>query len=106
MTQETDKLDEIRELMGDGYAPLVRTYIRNADEVLERLTAGQSDPDLLRVVHSLKSSSRCMGAAQVGAAAEKLEQALRAGQADIEPLIAEFRARWIAARAFYEKESG
>ena len=103
---DSARLQEIRELMGEAYGTLVRTYVTNADTVLDRLdSAAAPDEELLRIVHSLKSSSRYMGAMQVGTAAENLEQALRAGQKELHPLIAEFRARWLAARGFYASEA-
>jgi len=78
------KLDEIRRLEAGGARDLLRrtleAYLESAPRLLEaiREAAAAGDPEsLARAAHALKSSSRNVGAAGVGALAEAIERAGR-----------------------------
>jgi signal transduction histidine kinase/CheY-like chemotaxis protein/HPt (histidine-containing phosphotransfer) domain-containing protein len=108
-----ERLDEVRELMGDQYPSVVRTFLDNTDRLLARLGVelAPGEFDFVREVHSLKSSSRYMGAPAVGDSAERLEYAARAfGEGkgelkDVQELLDALKKNWQAARGFYEHES-
>jgi signal transduction histidine kinase/CheY-like chemotaxis protein/HPt (histidine-containing phosphotransfer) domain-containing protein len=110
---EENKLHELRELMGEQYSGIIMKFLANTDGLMSRLgaTLMPDAADFLREVHSLKSSSRYMGAPGIGTAAEKLEHAARAlasGEGDlqaVQALLTELKRDWQAARGVYEAEA-
>jgi signal transduction histidine kinase/DNA-binding response OmpR family regulator len=86
-------LRELKEIMDDDYLSLLRTYLRNAPQLLEQAHAaiGQNDvAAMVLPVHSLKSSSANVGAMQLSRLARDAEQLARAG--DLAAATAAFRA--------------
>ena len=74
-------LHELKEIMEDDYVGLLRTYLRNAPELLAELEAAAKRGDveaMIRPVHSLKSSSANVGAVHLSALARDVEQHARA----------------------------
>jgi HPt (histidine-containing phosphotransfer) domain-containing protein len=74
-------LHELKEIMEDDYVSLLRTYLRNAPELLAELEAAAKRGDveaMIRPVHSLKSSSANVGAVHLSALARDVEQHARA----------------------------
>jgi HPt (histidine-containing phosphotransfer) domain-containing protein len=70
-------LADLRGVMGDDFADLVQTYLTTVTEMLEALVAAQGCGDMKemeRCAHSIKSSSRHLGALRLGAVAEDLEE--------------------------------
>lgn len=75
-------LHELREIMEDDYVGLLRTYLRNAPQLLDeaRQAVAQGDVEsMIRPVHSLKSSSANVGAMHLSALAREAEKYARAG---------------------------
>jgi len=82
---DQDVLQELKEIMQDDYLDLLKTYLRNAPDLVEQarkaIDAGDVDA-LLNPVHSLKSSSANVGAMAVSVLARDGERLAREG--DIE----------------------
>jgi signal transduction histidine kinase/CheY-like chemotaxis protein/HPt (histidine-containing phosphotransfer) domain-containing protein len=103
-------LNEIRDLMREKYPAILRKFISNTDDLLSRLDAAISQKDNLqevaREVHSLKSSSRYMGAVKVGNAAEMLEEAIQtcSDAAHLPVLLKGLKSSWQESRVFYEED--
>ncbi len=77
-------LRELQEIMEEDYLSLLRTYLRNAPQLLDeaRQALARSDTASMVIpVHSLKSSSANVGAMQVSGLAREAEQHARAGDA-------------------------
>ncbi len=83
----------------DFLAELVRTYFRDADQLLAdmRLAAAAGDPPRLRLAaHSMKSSSAVLGAQSLAAYCQRLERQAKAGSVagaagQIEQISGEYR---------------
>lgn len=109
-----DKLAELRELVGDGYGPLIRKFIEKTDTTLSDgaadLIPGDRLPAFIREIHSLKSSSRYMGAADIGEAAEEIEKKARNltnggdGLAELQAMLLALKGLWQSVRPVYENE--
>ncbi|GHU03651.1 hypothetical protein FACS1894158_02490 [Betaproteobacteria bacterium] len=73
----------LRRFGGDEkiYLEVLKSYALNTPPLLEQLRdcSGENLPDYAIVVHGIKSSSRSIGAEQIGARAEALELAAKAG---------------------------
>lgn len=82
-------VNELRDIMGEGFAALVQSYQRDVEsklaELQAALTAGEYS-HLRQVAHSLKGSSGNLGALQAAAACQTLEQV--AESADSAALVA------------------
>ena len=68
--------------MGDMFQLLIPSYLQDTDEILaslDSLITSKNLKELERLSHSLKSSSRNLGASDLGAVAEQMEQAMREG---------------------------
>jgi CheY-like chemotaxis protein/HPt (histidine-containing phosphotransfer) domain-containing protein len=102
-TVDGDKLAELRELMGPELEALVAAYLEDAEALLQRIGAcveedGPGGDELLRLVHTLKSSSANVGARRLSEQARRLELRLRAGE-PLEPAQLEGLAEiWAATR--------
>jgi HPt (histidine-containing phosphotransfer) domain-containing protein len=99
---DADRLAELRELMGPELEALVGAYLEDAEALLQRIGACvEEDPagaELLRLVHTLKSSSANVGARRLAEQARRLEVRLRAGES-LEPAQLEGLAEiWAATR--------
>lgn len=80
-TVDHEVLDEFAEMMGDNgaavVANLVVTYVEESAKLVEQITNG-TDLDAVRVAaHTLKSSSRSLGALHLGDLAESIDHAIR-----------------------------
>ncbi len=91
---DADVIGELVEVMGDDFVGLVKTYLDNAPDYLEKMrvavAAGNVEAAVLPV-HSLKSSSANVGAMQLYEYAKQIEHLARTGslsevEAGIEPL--------------------
>ena len=75
-------LSELREIMEDDYVSLLRTYLRNAPQLLGAIRVAIARDDVEAVVipvHSLKSSSANVGAMDLSALARDMEKQARSG---------------------------
>ena len=82
---DQEVLRELREIMDDDYLSLLRTYLKNAPQLLEQARAAITRSDLVAMVlpvHSLKSSSANVGAMHLSELAREAERAARAGDLD------------------------
>jgi HPt (histidine-containing phosphotransfer) domain-containing protein len=103
LMNQQDTLRELHELMGEQYPAIIRTFINKADDLMSRLD-GEVNEDFVREVHSLKSSSRYLGAAEMGMAAERLEGAAKMKSQEVAGLVQALKKNWQAVRAVYEGE--
>jgi len=79
---DEEVLRELREIMDDDYLGLLRTYLRNAPQLVAQVRAAitQSDVEAMVLpVHSLKSSSANVGALQLSELARETERLARGG---------------------------
>lgn len=70
-------LNELRELLEDGFAELLRTYLNDLDadsRILEQRCMGGDAEALRKIAHKLKSASASVGAKRLSAIAFELEQ--------------------------------
>ncbi len=80
---DRDVLEELREVMEDGFADLVRTYLENAPTLVAQLREAAEARELQAMIvpaHSLKSSSANMGAMHLSGLAKAVEIAAREGR--------------------------
>ena len=78
-------LEELREVMDDGFETLVQTFLAHSPELMDSLQKASLAGDVDAMVapaHSLKSSSANMGAMRLSALARDLEMAAREGRRD------------------------
>ncbi len=104
MPLDPKALDELRSLDPDGsqglVAQVIESYMGDAVTILDKLKAaigGADIPAMTREAHSLKSTSRSVGAVELSNVAASIELAGRAGKIDgcaalLETLIREYRA--------------
>ena len=94
-----DHLNTLADLMGDVFEELIPAYISSTDEFfndVEKLISNQDITTAERLSHSLKSSSRNVGAMQLGDLAETLENNFR------EKKIENFESVLSKARDIYQ----
>jgi len=80
---DREVIDELREIMEDEFAPLVRSFLLTAPEQMEDIRSALIDGDCERMIlpaHSLKSGSANLGASRLSEYARQLEQAARSGR--------------------------
>lgn len=78
-------LDELAEMMGgmtEIVDDIVDTYLQETPALIATITAGESVEDVQMASHTLKSSSRSVGAVVLGDLAEEIENGARAGSLD------------------------
>lgn len=74
-------IDNLKEMMGDGYIELVNTYIKRSLELKDEIINNKDNFEkLINDVHSLKGSSGTMGAKKLFSMCESFEFLLRKGQ--------------------------
>ena len=82
---EPETLRSLESQLGLDYmTELLREYVAQARDQVEMLTGGEADlamPDVIRAAHDLKSTSVNFGFLWLGALAEEMEAACRAGDA-------------------------
>jgi len=75
------KIEELKKMMGDGYAELVNTYIKRSMDLKDAIISNKNDTEkLIQEVHSLKGSSGTMGAKKLHVICESFEILLRKGE--------------------------
>ena len=73
-------IDNLKNMMGDGYSDLVSTYIQRSIELKKAIENNESDYDgMVRDVHSLKGSSGTMGAKKLFLICQSFETQIRKG---------------------------
>lgn len=87
MTVAVDRavLDEMVEMMGgmtEIVDDIVETYLQETPALVATIADGSSVEDVRMASHTLKSSSRSVGAVAVGDLAEEIENAAREGSLD------------------------
>ncbi len=87
MTTAIDRavLDEMVEMMGgmtEIVDDIVETYLQETPTLVATIAAGDSVEDVRMAAHTLKSSSRSVGAVALGDLAEEIETASRGGSLD------------------------
>jgi signal transduction histidine kinase/DNA-binding response OmpR family regulator/HPt (histidine-containing phosphotransfer) domain-containing protein len=97
-------LDELQNLMGDGVPEVIATYVRDAPQQIAAIAAAIGAHDAVtlgRAAHSLKSSSRSLGAVGVARIAEALELHVNAqGSLEkAEQMLAAMRSAFAAAES-------
>jgi signal transduction histidine kinase/CheY-like chemotaxis protein/HPt (histidine-containing phosphotransfer) domain-containing protein len=78
-------VQELLEVMGDGFAELVRVYFEDTPKLLERLREASDMTDheaIAEITHSLKSSSANLGALPLAELAKRAEIDARAQRSD------------------------
>lgn len=74
-------IDNLKEMMGDGYSELIETYLQRSSVLEGSIVDNQGDFDkMIHDVHSLKGSSGTMGAKKLFAICQKFEKQLRDGE--------------------------
>ena len=101
-TLDTAAFEQLQALFEGDVADVLDSYIADSLAQIEDMTraVNAGDRDVLKInAHSLKSSSRSVGAMQVGALAEQLEHlACRSGSMDEIKLVVG-RLRWARTAA-------
>jgi HPt (histidine-containing phosphotransfer) domain-containing protein len=96
-------LSELREVMEDDYASLLRTYLHNAPQLIAEARAAIARGDaaaLVLPVHSLKSSSANVGALLLSHKAREVESFARGGD------LAAASKAFDAIEAAYDQAAG
>ena len=95
----SDTILELRAVMGDEFANLLRTFATDSIMRIEHIerAAAQADADALRrAAHSFKGSSGNMGALKLSELCKHIEEFARDGElAQCTPLIAEVRDEFV-----------
>ena len=85
-------LDELREVMGEEFDRLVRTFLDHSPDLMDQLqkaALARKAGEMAAPAHSLKSSAANMGAMKLSALARDLEVAARRG--DLEAALTAYR---------------
>ncbi len=83
---DTGLLDTLRKSMGNMFQQLIPAYLEDTEKYFQQiddLLDEQKYRDLERIAHSLKSSSRNVGASSLGDIAERMEHALKEDRVDL-----------------------
>ena len=99
-------VDELSEIMGDDLGMLFETFLVDSEskivELVAQTNAQQSDV-IRRIAHSLKGSSRNLGASQLAEQCELLENAARNAQSHrYSPLISAVNRAFLALKVEIE----
>ena len=80
---DTDKIDSLKEMMGEAYDGLVKTYVKRSLELKNDIVKNKGDIDkLIQDIHSLKGSSGTMGAKRLFSICESIEFKLKKGESE------------------------
>lgn len=102
---DPDVLSALREVMEDGFATLVDTFLDDCEARLQLLRQADSAARLIDTAHSFKGSSSNMGAVRLAELCGLLERsANRLPAADIGQLISDIDGEFAIVRPLYEIE--
>ena len=77
---DTDKIDSLKDMMGDAFNGLVDTYVNRSLELKKNIMNNKDDVEkLIQDIHSLKGSSGTMGAIKLFSLCEGFEFKLKEG---------------------------
>jgi signal transduction histidine kinase/CheY-like chemotaxis protein/HPt (histidine-containing phosphotransfer) domain-containing protein len=78
---DTDKIDSLKDMMGDAFIGLVDTYVNRSLELKKNIVNNKDDvEELIQDIHSLKGSSGTMGAIKLYSLCERFEFKLKKGE--------------------------
>ena len=80
---DLDVIDELKQVMGDDYRKVIHSYLQHSSQLFTQMKHMASEgnaEEVLRSVHSFKSSSKNVGAIKLGDKALALEEQLRNNQ--------------------------
>ncbi|MDH5370804.1 MAG: response regulator, partial [Gammaproteobacteria bacterium] len=78
---DTEKIDSLKDMMGDAFGGLVETYINRSLELKNNIMKNKDDVEkLIQDIHSLKGSSGTMGAKKLFSICEGFESKLKKGE--------------------------
>ncbi|MBA6099910.1 MULTISPECIES: Hpt domain-containing protein [Pseudomonas] len=98
-------LNDLREVMEDGYLKLVETFLEDSECRVGQLHAAKSAPELRAAAHSFKGSSSNMGAMVLASLCQQLEErAQRPPLYGIEDLISRIDLEYKEVERFYRAE--
>ncbi|MBH3386021.1 MULTISPECIES: Hpt domain-containing protein [Pseudomonas] len=98
-------LNDLREVMEDGYLKLVETFLEDSECRVGQLHAAKSAPELRAAAHSFKGSSSNMGAMVLASLCQQLEErARRPPLYGIEDLISRIDLEYKEVERFYRAE--
>ena len=98
-------LNDLREVMEDGYLKLVETILEDSECRVGQLHAAKSAPELRAAAHSFKGSSSNMGAMVLASLCQQLEErARRPPLYGIEDLISRIDLEYKEVERFYRAE--
>ena len=98
-------LNDLREVMEDGYLKLVKTFLEDSECRVGQLHAAKSAPELRAAAHSFKGSSSNMGAMVLASLCQQLEErARRPPLYGIEDLISRIDLEYKEVERFYRAE--
>ncbi|PYB89057.1 Hpt domain-containing protein [Pseudomonas sp. MB-090624] len=98
-------LNDLREVMEDGYLKLVETFLEDSECRVGQLHAARSAPELRAAAHSFKGSSSNMGAMVLASLCQQLEErARRPPLYGIEDLISRIDLEYKEVERFYRAE--
>ena len=103
---DSSVIDELREVMEEGFREIVCSFLENSPELMDALEIAGERNDcaaMASAAHSLKSSSANMGASSLSAKARSIEMAAReddceAAAAGFEAMVPVFHATCSALR--------
>ena len=81
---DKDTLEELQAIMEDEYIEVLQIYLDESLSIMTDIHAGfkEGSDSLLRLVHTLKSSSNNVGAKKLGEIAEKMETLIKGDDID------------------------
>ena len=82
---DIQKIDQLRELMGDSFKELINSYLENSKEKLDKLQNALDSMDsneLHQLAHGLKGSSGNIGASSMEELSTQIELLAKQGQLD------------------------
>lgn len=91
MLLDSEQVDNLRELFGDGFNDLVQSYFKDFEEKEGELTVALKDKqisNIVKIAHALKGNSLNIGAAALAKICHDLEIAGKKG--NIEEIMAEY----------------
>lgn len=78
---DMDVIDNLKEMMGDGYSDLLNTYFARSSELISSINKNKDDIEqLIHNVHSLKGSSGTIGASKLFSICKEFELLLKTGE--------------------------